>query len=84
MEFPRDYQTVPDISKCVNSLIPGKTTTAPAPLSSWPLPTGPYPLLTTAPHSRSRRETFIPGKTATAKEPLMVHFNYHPDKHVRM
>lgn len=33
---------------------------------------------------RSQRNAFIPGATATAEEPIMVHFNYHPDKHVRM
>ncbi|GAX75229.1 hypothetical protein CEUSTIGMA_g2674.t1 [Chlamydomonas eustigma] len=33
---------------------------------------------------KSQRSAFIPGSTATATEPLMVHFNYHPDKHVRM
>lgn len=33
---------------------------------------------------KSRREQFIPGSGATAAEPLMVHFNYHPDKHRRM
>ena len=30
------------------------------------------------------RHAFLPGSTATAAEPLMVHFNYHPDKHIRM
>jgi hypothetical protein len=33
---------------------------------------------------KSRRAQFIPGSTSTAEEPLMVHFNYHPDKHKRM
>ena len=30
------------------------------------------------------RHAFLPGSTATANAPLMVHFNYHPDKHIRM
>lgn len=33
---------------------------------------------------KSRRASFLPGKSSVAQEPLMVHFNYHPDKHVRM
>eukprot|EP00798_Chlamydomonas_sp_ICE-L_P004611 gene4611-14805_t len=33
---------------------------------------------------KSRRAEFIPGATSTAAEPILVHFNYHPDKHTRM
>ncbi|KXZ46564.1 hypothetical protein GPECTOR_42g773 [Gonium pectorale] len=33
---------------------------------------------------RSRRNAYIPGSRATAPTPVMVHFNYHPDKHARM
>lgn len=33
---------------------------------------------------KSRRSQFLPGASSTAKEPIMVHFNYHPDKHKRM
>ncbi|KAG2499805.1 hypothetical protein HYH03_002101 [Edaphochlamys debaryana] len=33
---------------------------------------------------RSNRHAYIPGASATAPVPVMVHFNYHPDKHKRM
>mmetsp|Transcript_18645 Transcript_18645/g.40053 ORF Transcript_18645/g.40053 Transcript_18645/m.40053 type:complete len:447 (+) Transcript_18645:53-1393(+) len=33
---------------------------------------------------KSRRGEFLPGAQATGKTPVMVHFNYHPDKHKRM
>ncbi|KAL6756737.1 nucleotide-diphospho-sugar transferase-domain-containing protein [Haematococcus lacustris] len=33
---------------------------------------------------RSRRTEYIPGATSKAPTPVMVHFNYHPDKHKRM
>ncbi|GFH10711.1 uncharacterized protein HaLaN_06073, partial [Haematococcus lacustris] len=33
---------------------------------------------------RSRRKEYIPGATSKAPTPVMVHFNYHPDKHKRM
>lgn len=33
---------------------------------------------------KSRRQLFLPGAKATAHTPIMVHFNYHPDKHARM
>lgn len=35
-------------------------------------------------YCRSRRSEYIPGKSAKAPTPVMVHFNYHPDKHKRM
>ncbi|KAG2427113.1 hypothetical protein HXX76_012624 [Chlamydomonas incerta] len=33
---------------------------------------------------RSARAAYIPGADSTAPVPVMVHFNYHPDKHARM
>lgn len=33
---------------------------------------------------KSERRRFLPGSTATAPMPVMVHTNYHPDKHKRM
>lgn len=27
---------------------------------------------------------YLPGATSTAPTPILVHFNYHPDKHKRM
>jgi len=32
---------------------------------------------------RSQRKLFFPGAQATHK-PVMIHNNYHPDKHIRM
>ncbi|KAF5830027.1 nucleotide-diphospho-sugar transferase-domain-containing protein [Dunaliella salina] len=33
---------------------------------------------------RSRRAKYIPGATSQAQLPVMIHMNYHPDKHKRM
>ena len=33
---------------------------------------------------RSHRADYLPGATSKAPRPVMVHFNYHPDKHKRM
>ncbi|GFR45714.1 hypothetical protein Agub_g7126, partial [Astrephomene gubernaculifera] len=33
---------------------------------------------------RSKRAAYLPGARSTAPTPVMVHFNYHPDKHARM
>eukprot|EP00201_Polytomella_parva_P007328 CAMPEP_0175075950 /NCGR_PEP_ID=MMETSP0052_2-20121109/22390_1 /TAXON_ID=51329 ORGANISM="Polytomella parva, Strain SAG 63-3" /NCGR_SAMPLE_ID=MMETSP0052_2 /ASSEMBLY_ACC=CAM_ASM_000194 /LENGTH=631 /DNA_ID=CAMNT_0016344903 /DNA_START=397 /DNA_END=2292 /DNA_ORIENTATION=- len=33
---------------------------------------------------RSRRKEYLPGRSASAQTPVMVHFNYHPDKFKRM
>mmetsp|Transcript_8153 Transcript_8153/g.21733 ORF Transcript_8153/g.21733 Transcript_8153/m.21733 type:complete len:470 (+) Transcript_8153:193-1602(+) len=33
---------------------------------------------------RSRRARYIPGATSQAQLPVMIHMNYHPDKHKRM
>ncbi|KAG2433608.1 hypothetical protein HYH02_012537 [Chlamydomonas schloesseri] len=33
---------------------------------------------------RSNRAAYIPGADSSAPTPVMVHFNYHPDKHARM
>ncbi|GLC37586.1 hypothetical protein PLESTB_001670700 [Pleodorina starrii] len=33
---------------------------------------------------RTRRAAYLPGASSSAPTPVMVHFNYHPDKHARM
>ncbi|GIL65243.1 hypothetical protein Vafri_19054 [Volvox africanus] len=33
---------------------------------------------------RTRRAAYLPGASSSATTPVMVHFNYHPDKHARM
>lgn len=33
---------------------------------------------------RSNRALYLPGASSKAATPVMVHFNYHPDKHARM
>ncbi len=31
-----------------------------------------------------QRRAYFPGKDATGETPVMIHMNYHPDKHTRM
>ena len=33
---------------------------------------------------KSSRGLFLPGRDARGKTPIMIHMNYHPDKHKRM
>ena len=33
---------------------------------------------------RSYRSAYLPGNSSKAPTPVMVHFNYHPDKYARM
>ncbi len=50
-----------------------------------PLPPASPPRLAPSPPApRSYRSAYIPGASATAETPVLVHFNYHPDKHARM